>query len=319
MHSSFYLLAIGLPRWFPIPGLVPAHIARRRLLLHVGKFNHALDKVIAGEDPGTDYRDLSDVSEAYLALQATIRTFGPSIRNGLSVYAIWVFSNSIILAYWMLYRVLSQANDSNDALDKLRLEINSYASVTQAPPTLGFSEPPRLKYNVDGLVSKCPLLKASYIETVRMDTRPWISKQLMRDIIAPPPIANPKPVDPPSFRLQKDEFVDLSYCLVHSDPSIWADSKAFMPSRHTKTKKNKAVQSEWGHVRPFGCSDAECKVTALAERQCLVLVSGLLALWDFNVDFKGSKTPKKKHGVFVDTPKEDIRVKIKRRTPAATA
>ena len=60
---GFQWLITGLPRWAPIPRLTRAHLARERLLIAIEAFQVALDLNEEGKDPGSEWRDMDDVSE----------------------------------------------------------------------------------------------------------------------------------------------------------------------------------------------------------------------------------------------------------------
>lgn len=65
LDYGFKYLALGLPRWIPIPSLTEAYLARHRLLQALTEFEHALDKMAAGIGPGVQWGELDDVSEIF--------------------------------------------------------------------------------------------------------------------------------------------------------------------------------------------------------------------------------------------------------------
>lgn len=62
LDDSFALMALGLPRWLPIPSLRNAYDARDRLHESLGRLYTSLDMVATEQDPSRPWRDLSDVS-----------------------------------------------------------------------------------------------------------------------------------------------------------------------------------------------------------------------------------------------------------------
>ena len=62
LEEGFKYLALGLPRWLPIPSLTKAHTARRKLLDAINSLHDALDQTSAGKGPNQPWRDVSDVS-----------------------------------------------------------------------------------------------------------------------------------------------------------------------------------------------------------------------------------------------------------------
>ncbi|KAH0551109.1 hypothetical protein GP486_007545 [Trichoglossum hirsutum] len=65
-YGLMYLIA-GIPRWFPIPTVQRALRARNRLNRKVTEFHRAMDLAEDGGDPGSGWRDFSDVSDAMKA------------------------------------------------------------------------------------------------------------------------------------------------------------------------------------------------------------------------------------------------------------
>ena len=61
LDDGFNYLTLGLPRWFPIPSLTKAHIARRNLLQGLRSFHGAIDNVAADEEPLPPWIEVRDV------------------------------------------------------------------------------------------------------------------------------------------------------------------------------------------------------------------------------------------------------------------
>lgn len=80
LDRGFFLLATGLPRWVPIPGLPRAHIARRRLLDKFETFHRALEQFSAGGDPGAKWSGLNDVSGIIKARLSVYQKYNFSMR-----------------------------------------------------------------------------------------------------------------------------------------------------------------------------------------------------------------------------------------------
>jgi hypothetical protein len=73
---AFMLLALGLPRWVPIPRLSKAYAARQRLVNGVAEFHRALAATAEGKDPGFHWRDMGDVSETMRGRAKAFREAG---------------------------------------------------------------------------------------------------------------------------------------------------------------------------------------------------------------------------------------------------
>ena len=89
-HGLTYL-ALGLPRWLPIPSLTKAHIARRRLGDAIDLFHRALDKTAAGDEPDQPWRDVSDASRLMRERSAAWREYGthPGIKGPCDLGLLW--------------------------------------------------------------------------------------------------------------------------------------------------------------------------------------------------------------------------------------
>jgi hypothetical protein len=61
-NAGMEQLSMGLPRWVPMIGTTRAHLARRRLLQMIAKFQAALDRDVLEGDPGAEWIELDDVS-----------------------------------------------------------------------------------------------------------------------------------------------------------------------------------------------------------------------------------------------------------------
>lgn len=63
MDSGMIYLLMGFPRWFPIPGVAKAHIARRRLWDSTIDFYQAYDDFLDGKAVDARWGEMDDVSE----------------------------------------------------------------------------------------------------------------------------------------------------------------------------------------------------------------------------------------------------------------
>ena len=62
LELNYKWMLLGVPRWVPIPGLLAAHIARRRLELGLSGFHQALDRASIGIALGSGWTEVSDVN-----------------------------------------------------------------------------------------------------------------------------------------------------------------------------------------------------------------------------------------------------------------
>jgi hypothetical protein len=94
MDSKFNLFLAGLPSWWP--GMAGPSQARERVVHAVEEHHTALAKYLDGEDPGSQYSDLSDVSSVIVDRLKAFRKAGTTPRGyGTGNAAIlWVSWNS---------------------------------------------------------------------------------------------------------------------------------------------------------------------------------------------------------------------------------
>lgn len=76
LDGGFSYLTLGLPRWFPIPSLTKAHIARRNLLEGIVSFHGAIDKVAAGQEPHQPWVEVRDVGHIIKERSSVWRAHG---------------------------------------------------------------------------------------------------------------------------------------------------------------------------------------------------------------------------------------------------
>ena len=63
MDRGMMFFLMGLPSWFPWPGVMEAHLARRRLWHAMSDLQGALDAVVVGAPVDSSWGGLEDVSE----------------------------------------------------------------------------------------------------------------------------------------------------------------------------------------------------------------------------------------------------------------
>ena len=171
--SSFSALLTGLPSL--IPKMARARAARTRLQAAVKEWNDAVTAMLAERDPGPKWNDLSDVPEAMrLRVKALRDTNSEDIFASASTLATYwgLMVNANKITFWMLLHIISNP----ELLENVRKEIGPYAR-------RGIDgEQSRLVLDVDGLIQKCPLLKATFFETMRLHTAGTSYKNVCQDL-----------------------------------------------------------------------------------------------------------------------------------------
>jgi hypothetical protein len=63
MDNGMYFFLMGLPSWFPWPGVMQAHLARARVWQCMDDHQRALDAIAEGKPLDPTWGDLDDVSD----------------------------------------------------------------------------------------------------------------------------------------------------------------------------------------------------------------------------------------------------------------
>ena len=214
--------------------------------------------------------------------------------------------NANLLVYWQLLHILATPG----LADRLRTEIAPYARISKPTSIGSISEAPKLVLSPEGLSGKCPLLKSTYFEALRLSAQPWSVRQLASDVV----IAGDKTApDPASYILRKGEYVTVPHGLHMRDPKYFQAPEKFDPDRFVVGNGNNSLSTDIGTIRPYGGGTSMCKGRVFAEKECLALIAGVLVFWDIGpVDKKaGWIIPGQKKTSAVSLPVHDTRVRIK--------
>ncbi|KAH8174965.1 cytochrome p450 domain-containing protein [Sarocladium implicatum] len=281
LDKHFALLAANIPGWVPWRPLQLARAARRKLLSYMEEFHEAREKDANGEDPGARWENLEDVSDYMKDRGEVMREDGASIRlrANIDLAMLWAMNaNSSPLVFWMLYEI----NRDRTLLEKICEEIAPYMDVVQPKNEFGLAvwmAPDLRTVDVEGLMEKCPLLKASYVETLRLYTSSYSIKWMAQDTVLG------KSSDPNgSFVLEKGTYAHASHELHQLDERCYPDPHEWQPARHVKetVDKNghKTVSVDLGTIRPYGGGHSMCKGRAYAARELIVITAALLSTYD---------------------------------------
>ncbi|KAI9824834.1 MAG: hypothetical protein M1826_007256 [Phylliscum demangeonii] len=251
LDAGFMWLALGVPRWIPIRASTAAHLARARLLTAVTAFHVALDQASAmpthTHGPNQSlWGDMDEISETMKRRDRVWRAHGaaPASRAAADVSLLWAMNvNANLLCFWLLLRILATPG----LLARVRAEIAPYVFVRDdddddddddvddlegagRPPTI--TAPPRLAISLHGLCSACPYFKASYLETLRLDSSPWSFKRIKEDFV----LASGSPSSTPdttasSYLFKAGSHVHIPHDAHHTDPLFFHRPDDFLPER----------------------------------------------------------------------------------------
>ncbi|PVH85401.1 hypothetical protein DL98DRAFT_557695 [Cadophora sp. DSE1049] len=269
-----YLLK-KLPPWTPWPGVVQAHMARFKVLQSLDEHQKAIDATVKGMGADASWGDLEDMSELVVKRNAVYREHGFRLKERADITILYSLTTlPTLLIFWQILHILSTPN----LLSRLRTELEPYATVTKPFSIGSISEAPKLVLASQGLAEKFPLLRSTYLETLR--------------IVDPVGVAGKLPIDGNSW---KDEI---------AFPETF-DPERFLEEPVARSGSQESAENESVH-----------KSKVFIKRVSLAVVAAILVFWDFEPVEKGTagwKIPEKQWRGGIAVPANDLRVRIRRR------
>ena len=252
--EGFLLLATGLPSLVPWPRMQRARIARRKLYNYMCEFHEALDKHLNGEEPGARWQDLDNISHVIRARAEQMRKYNIpiSLRAKFELGPIWAMNaNSSPLVFWMVYELFKDKL----LLEQVRDEIAPYVRGVEPRNEFGHGvwiAPQLERFDVDGLMDKCPLLKSTYIETLRVYTGGYSVKYMRQDVVLREKGAS----DEGGYLLKKGSYAHVPMELHQLDPVYFPNAGEWQGARHVKEtvdESGKTVRTaDMSTLRPYG-------------------------------------------------------------------
>ncbi len=154
----------------------------------------------------------------------------------------------------------------------------------------------------------CPLLKACYFETLRLDGEIRSARKIRRDNLVP----ENETASTSAFKLKSGDYLHAFHYLHHSDPDYFEEPERFKPERFL-VREGGSVEVGQGTLRPYGAGFSMCKGRVIAERMCLHLVAGILHHWEMEPTGAGWTVPGHVSAAGVCKPNKDVRVNVFRR------
>ncbi|KAL4900022.1 hypothetical protein BDW74DRAFT_171106 [Aspergillus multicolor] len=325
VDDQFSTLSMGPPRHLT-PGISAAYIARDRLLDALAIFHQALLLWDEGKDLGMEFRDLRDLEDVSEPIKNRVRQakdlgLSPQDSAPAHLALLWAMNgNSPNIVFYHLLRLYANPT----LLEEIRKEIAPSVKVSR--PTreeTGFPilEAPRLSIDVDGLCGSSEMLKASFYETLRLDSAGLSFRQLTADLTlteTEEEATNAGRSTPQSYFLKNGELVVIPHGVVHNDPIQFSNPDQFDPLRFITTDPNTGQKrAKYETMTPFGGGMPACKGRAFAEKKILALSAAIVSLWEIApADGKELQIPEHKISSAAFLPKNDVRVRISPRYPA---
>ena len=260
LDEGFVALAADLPAFLPISKAIQARRGRYEALRCLREFEVALETAREGNNPGPQWSDLENVSPLIQGrVDEVYRKHNVSIkqRAACELGLAWAMNaNCNPLVFWMLWRIYSDPV----LLLRIREQIDPY--IVLEKPAVGFGAAfdaaLRLeKIDLEGLQNNSSLLKAAYIETLRVDSNAWSFKFIREDTVI-------STEDDPAVKLllPAGTYAHGAHELHHmnsdafEDPADWrVDRHAEWAATNGKSETDSVVIS--GVIRPYGkCSSS---------------------------------------------------------------
>ncbi|KAL4973200.1 RNA12 protein-domain-containing protein [Aspergillus desertorum] len=325
VDDQFAALSMGPPRYLT-PGISAAYIARDRLLDALTIFHQALLLWDEGKDLGMEFRDLRDLEDVSEPIKNRARMakdlgLSPQASAPAHLALLWAMNgNSPNIVFYHLLHIYANPT----LLDDVRKEIAHFVNVSRpSREETGFPilEAPRLSIDIDRLCDSCELLKASFYETLRLDSAGLSFRQLTADLNITETEEEATLAGrstPQTYSLEKGELVIIPHGVVHSDPTQFSKPDQFDPLRFIKTDPQTGQKrAKFELMTPFGGGMPACKGRAFAEKKILALSAAIISLWQITpAEGKEFKIPEHKISSAAFLPKNDIRVRISPRYPS---
>lgn len=310
--ASFVLMAMRIPWWLPIPKLNRAKRAQRKLRSYLSEFHEAYQKYMRGEDPGHRWNDLDNVSALVKSRSEQYEKHGfpMATRAGFDLGLLWAMNaNSSPMVYWILLHICRDVV----LMEQIREEIAPFVQAVQPKNDFGMGVwiPPRIEHlDVDGLITKCPLLKSAYVESMRLYTGSWSIKWINQDTTVGR--------GDDAYLLMKGEFAHAPQETHQLDPAYFPDPMEWIGDRHVREEVDKEgkkyLTADLGTIRPYGGGHVMCKGRNFAIRELIMFTAAILTMYDIRApEGQELKVPGTIKQAAAKVPKTKTPVWIKRR------
>ena len=247
------LLAANMPSWVPWPKIQRAKNARRLMLARTWEFEEAMDKYLDGSDPGIKWQDLGNVSPYVKARVELFRKHSLPLkaRASCDLALAWAMNaNANQLISWMLFELYRDPV----LLEQVREEVAPYVRVVQPQHEFGSAvwvAPELESLDMDGLMNKCPHLKAVYLETVRVYTGIWTIKKLTEEVT----LERKRDLSD-SYLLHEGDMAHIAHEMHQFDENYFPNPKEWRHDRFLKETVDENVVKtqvvEQNTLRPYG-------------------------------------------------------------------
>ena len=222
----------------------------------------------------------------------------------LTSFRMNVNANNIV--FWLLIRICS----SPETLTRVRNEITPFIKIVSRKSSEGVN----CEIDIDGITKSCPFFKAAQYEVLRLDVAAASMKTCTADITIEESTADAFGAVPQSYVIKKGEWVHVNHNLHQTDARYFPEPELFRPERfYVKDEAEGRMVANQGSIRPFGGGHNLCKGYKFAEREIMIIVAGILSMWDLSPVGGEWEMPGHKRGSGAYLPSSDFRVRLTRR------
>jgi Cytochrome P450 len=278
---------MGIPEWFP--NMHAPVRARNRLVAALQDHRAAYLKYAGGDDPGTRWGDMDDVSSVMRDRAFAWRDAGVNAELAGRVDAMVLIAfniNAPYVIFWMVWYIFSDA----ELLQDIREEVAPYFKMRSSDEatTGSVKEKEKPDIDLDGLRLRCPLLQGVFAETLRLESQNSSYKYVNEDVILEESeedavIFGRSKDDKRTYVLRKGEYAVVPHGVHQVDPRYFAKPHEF-DARRFLTTKEKATNGEatldYKTMKPWGGGKEICKGKKFAEGEALVFAAAIVAFWN---------------------------------------
>lgn len=288
---------------------------RSRLTIAMKEWHEAVAAKQAGRDPGAKWGALDDISQI---MQDRVKVWvdtkaSETLQKTNDVSVLWgVNVNSNKNVFWMLLQIHTRPTLLSDIRDEIAPYVHVSPSGDRGPDGL-----PKLDIDVEGLTKHCPLLKAAFYETMRMNMSGLGIRQVIKDITIKESAADAAMFGkkrPQSYTIPSGSTLVLANGTMQMDQRIFESPEQFRPERFMEEGPDGKPRVNMKNLHTFGGGMYKCKGRYFAEKEVMIFSAGLLAMWDI-APTEGEELviPKMGFAGASRSPVEDVRVRLTRR------
>ena len=153
------------------------------------------------------------------------------------------------------------------------------------------------QYTLDhtALCCNCPILKSTWLETIRLDAVGFEIKSILEDLTISETyedaalLRGPEAI-PRSYLLRAGNSISIPNSTAHTDPRFWENPGQFNASRFIvqDPRSEKGERAEWPrHFYAFGGGHTMCRGRLFAEKETLMFMAAFISFWD--IEYLGHK------------------------------